>query len=36
MKKSGFKKKQNDKKAKEKGRIKEINMRREKEVLRST
>jgi len=35
MKKSGLKK-QYYKKAKEKGRIKEINMQREKEILRST
>jgi hypothetical protein len=35
MKKSGLKK-QNDKKTKEKGRIKEINMQPEKEILRST
>jgi hypothetical protein len=35
MKKSRLKK-QNDKKAKEKGRIKEINMQREKDILRST
>jgi hypothetical protein len=34
MKKSGLKK-QNDKEAKERGRIKEINMQREKEILKS-